>query len=99
MEESTEHINVAEAKRRFSDLLGRVAYGKEVITITRRGRPMARLVPIDPPLHAPHLADVEGWVEDDDVFLAFVDTLSERRSRHVPRVWRDGEDVDRADEP
>lgn len=39
-------LNVAEAKKRFSDLLGRVAYGGETILITRRGKPMAKLVPL-----------------------------------------------------
>ena len=39
-----ESVNVAEAKRRLSDLLGRVAYSGESVLITRRGRPMARLV-------------------------------------------------------
>jgi prevent-host-death family protein len=38
-------LNVAEAKKQFSDLLGRVAYGGETILITRRGKPMAKLVP------------------------------------------------------
>ena len=33
----TTTINVADAKRHFADLLGRVAYGRETITITRRG--------------------------------------------------------------
>jgi prevent-host-death family protein len=40
-------LNVAEAKKQFSDLLGRVAYGGETILITRRGKPMAKLVPPD----------------------------------------------------
>jgi len=40
-------VNVAEAKQRLSDLLGRVAYGRETVLITRRVRPMARLVPPD----------------------------------------------------
>ena len=39
-------LNVAEAKKRFSDLLGRVAFGGETILITRRGKPMAKLVPL-----------------------------------------------------
>ncbi len=39
-------LNVAEAKKRFSDLLGRVAQGGETILITRRGKPMAKLVPV-----------------------------------------------------
>lgn len=38
-------LNVTEAKKQFSDLLGRVAYGGETIVITRRGKPMAKLVP------------------------------------------------------
>jgi prevent-host-death family protein len=40
-------LNVADAKKQFSDLLGRVAYGGETILITRRGKPMAKLVPAD----------------------------------------------------
>lgn len=40
-------LNVAEAKKHFSDLLGRVAYGGEIILITRRGKPMAKLVPAE----------------------------------------------------
>ncbi len=39
-------LNVAEAKKRFSDLLGRVAFGGETFLITRRGKPMAKLVPL-----------------------------------------------------
>ena len=40
-------ISVAEAKKNFSELLGKVAYGKERITITKKGRPMACLVPAE----------------------------------------------------
>ncbi len=39
-------LNVAEAKKRLSDLLGRVAETGETILITRRGKPMAKLVPV-----------------------------------------------------
>lgn len=39
-------IGAYEAKTRFSALLDRVAQG-EIVTVTRRGRPIARLVPID----------------------------------------------------
>ena len=59
---TTVTVNVADAKRHFSDLLGRVAYGGETITITRRGKPMARLVPVDADATAPHVADVQGWL-------------------------------------
>jgi len=71
----TTSINVAEAKRHLADILGRVAYGGETITITRRGKPMAKLVPVDTEGTAPHVADVQGWLDDDDGFFAVMDTL------------------------
>lgn len=40
-------INVAEARRRFSDLLKRVAYGGETIVIGSRGKPEAALISAD----------------------------------------------------
>jgi prevent-host-death family protein len=39
-------VGAFDAKTRLSELLGRVERG-EVVTITRRGRPIARLVPIE----------------------------------------------------
>src|SRR6266487_903204 len=81
-------INVAEAKRHLADLLGRVAYGGETITITRRGKPMARLVPIDMEATAPHVADIQGWLEDDDAFFATMDAIVADRETHLPRTLR-----------
>ncbi len=40
-------IGTAEARTNLAELLARVAYGKERITIERRGRPLAALVPIE----------------------------------------------------
>jgi len=40
-------VSVAAAKTHLSELLGRVAYGGETVVITRRGRPMAKLVPAE----------------------------------------------------
>ncbi len=40
-------VNVHEAKTHFSALLDRVLRGEEII-IARAGRPVARLVPIEP---------------------------------------------------
>ena len=82
------NINVAEAKRHFADLLGRVAYGRETITITRHGKPMARLVPIDAGAAAPHIADAQGWLEDDDAFFNTIDSIVANRETHHPRVLR-----------
>src|SRR5215471_2712143 len=84
----TSTINVADAKRHFADLLGRVAYGGETITITRRGKPMARLVPVDVDTAAPHVADVQGWLEDDDPLFTTIDTIVADRETHPPRALR-----------
>lgn len=78
-------LNVAEAKKQFSDLLGRVAYGGETIVITRRGRPLAQLGPLRE-VEARHLADVQGWLDDDDPFLSEVNRIVAARTTHVPRV-------------
>ena len=87
---TAESVNVAEAKKRLSDLLGRVAYGGETVLITRRGRPMARLVPPETPEAGEGLADVRGWLEDADPFFGRVDKAVAARSRHRPRAYPRG---------
>ena len=79
-------VNVAEAKRHFSELLGRVAYGKETITITRRGKPMAKLIPVGVDEDMPHMADIQGWLDDDDEFFTTIDTIVAQRETHTARV-------------
>ncbi len=79
-----ETVNVAEAKKHFSELLGQVAYGKKHILITKRGKPMARLVPADEV--ALHLNNAHGWLEDDDPFFDAIDRIVQDRSMHVPRI-------------
>ncbi|MEK6371067.1 MAG: type II toxin-antitoxin system Phd/YefM family antitoxin [Acidobacteriota bacterium] len=83
-----EAINVAEAKKRLSTLLGRVAFGKETILIMRRGRPMARLVPPDDESIEPGLGTVRGWLSDDDPFLEAVEEIVTARVTHRPRALR-----------
>ena len=83
-----ETINVAEAKKHLSTLLGRVAFGKETILIMRRGRPMARLIPPDDDLVQPGLGSVTGWLADGDPFLSAVDEIVTARARHHPRALR-----------
>jgi len=83
-----ETINVADAKKQFSTLLGRVAFGKETILIMRRGRPMARLIPADDQSEESGLATVQGWLSDDDPFLKAVDEIVTARVKHRPRVLR-----------
>lgn len=81
-------VSVAEAKRRFSDLIGRVAYGKERVIITRRGRPMVVLVPSEQEREEPHLADAHGWLENDDPFFDTMTQIVEGRLAHRPRRLR-----------
>ena len=84
---SEETVNVAEAKKHFSELLGRVAFGKKHILITKRGKPMARLVPADQ-THM-HLSDAKGWLEDDDPFFDAIDRIIQDRSKHAPRILKE----------
>jgi prevent-host-death family protein len=80
--------NVVDAKRHFAALLGRVAYGGETITITRRGKPIARLVPVDANAAVPHIADAQGWLKDDDPFFTTIETIRADREAHHPRALR-----------
>jgi prevent-host-death family protein len=43
----TRAISVAEAKRRFSEILARTAYAGERFLIARRGKPLAALVALE----------------------------------------------------
>ena len=79
-------ISVAEAKKHFSELLGKVAYGKEQILITKRGQPMARLVPAD---HTErHLGDVKGWLDEKDPFFDAIDRIIKERKSHSSRILK-----------
>ena len=89
MKTPAESVNVAEAKRRLSDLLGRVAYGGETVVITRRGRPMAKLVPHGLAGRDESLAAVRGWLADDDPFFERIESIVAARARHRPRVFRE----------
>lgn len=79
-------LNVAEAKKRFSELLGRVTYAGEAVLITRRGKPMAKLVPVAdaPPRHFEWPS--KGWLDDDDPFFEIVADVVAQRARHRPRA-------------
>jgi prevent-host-death family protein len=50
-------VGVRELKARLSEHLARVKAG-EAITVTDRGRPIARLVPVEPPAIPPRLAEL-----------------------------------------
>ena len=83
-----ETVNVAEAKKKFSELLGRVAFGKKHILITKRGKPMARLAPADE-INL-HLSNARGWPEDDDPFFAAHRSNYTRSSQTSAKDYRRG---------
>lgn len=87
-----ESISVADAKRRFSELLDRVGRGERIV-VTRRGKPAVALVPPEgeaiadrpPPLGllaiAGALSDVEGF---DETMREVVATRRLARDRPAP---------------
>lgn len=77
-------VSVAEAKRSLSDLLGRVAFAGQSVLILKRGRPMARLVPVTPASRR-SLAQVKGWLADSDPFFEAVDQIVAKRHSRRPR--------------
>jgi prevent-host-death family protein len=61
-----EPVNVHEAKTHLSRLLDRVAAGEEIV-IARAGKPVARLVPYEPPKfeRKPDVLRGQIWIADD----------------------------------
>lgn len=76
--------SVAEAKARLSELIGEVTHAGQSVVITKRGRPVAKLVPVDAPLR-PHPAQLKGWLDDDDPFFESLDNIIAERAEHKPR--------------
>ena len=85
---TTKEVSVAEAKKHLSDLLGRVAYRGERITISKRGRPMAVLVPADEVHGQKGMKGIRGWLESSDPFFEVIDQLVSDRQKHFPRVFK-----------
>jgi prevent-host-death family protein len=57
----TIHVNIHEAKTHLSELLQRVMSGEEVI-IAKAGKPVARLLPFQPPPESRHPGHDAGQV-------------------------------------
>lgn len=89
------HISVAEAKRRFADVLGTVRYQGERYVVERNGTPMAALVPLgDLPESAEEgrsgfLALVGAFEDAPEYAESLADVVRTRgtqRSRPAPRL-------------
>ena len=88
---TTNDVGVAEAKRRLSELMGRVLYRGERFVIKRRGKPMAALVPASdldrlPPDHERKglLAALGAWGDDEEID-AFVEGIYRQRELATDR--------------
>jgi prevent-host-death family protein len=79
-----EHVSVAEAKKSFSDLLGKVAYGHKKIVITKRGRPIALLSPVEE--GEEKTFQFKGWLDEGDPFFETVDRILQERAELRPRM-------------
>lgn len=89
---SNMEYSVAEAKKHFSELLSRVAYGRERITIAKRGKPLAMLVPPAAEPGLDHPGKVEGWLENSDSFFKIVNQIVKNRRKHFPRILKSRKD-------
>ena len=81
-------FSVAEAKKHFSEILSRVAYGHEHILILKRGKPLAVLVPPQEASQEDHLSQVQGWLEKDDPFFKTMGRIVRNRKKHVPGILK-----------
>jgi len=80
--------SVAEAKKHFSELLSRVAFRGERITIAKRGKPLAMLVPPAAEPGPDHPGKMRGWLENNDPFFEIVDQIVKNRQKHLPRILK-----------
>ena len=60
-------ISAADARKKFANIINRVAYGKESFVLTRRGEPLAAIVSMD---DLKLLQEIEEQMDIDDAWKA-----------------------------
>ena len=60
-------ISAADARKKFANIINRVAYGKESFVLTRRGVPLAAIVSMDDLML---LQEIEEQMDIDDAWKA-----------------------------
>jgi prevent-host-death family protein len=73
-------VTTAEARKQFAELVNRAAYGKERVRLTRRGRTLAVLVPVEDAEALEALEDARDAAAARKVLRA----IRERREKLVP---------------
>jgi prevent-host-death family protein len=71
-------VTTAAARKNFSDLINRVAYGKDRVVLTRRNKPLAAVVPIE------DIALIEEIEDREDLKAARAAIRDIRRNGTVP---------------
>ncbi len=84
------HMSVAEVKRHFADVVGRVAHGGERIIVERRGHPVVAIVAVEEAREARHpgqrLAAAIGCGDrHGEGFRELMAGVVARRGRRPPR--------------
>jgi len=56
------NLSTVEARNQFADLINRVAYGKERVILTRRGKALVAVVPLED-IQQPNATETKAIVE------------------------------------
>jgi len=78
----TTSISTADARKKFADIVNKVAYGKESIVLTRRGQEIAALVSIE---ELELLQQIEDYIDIEDAKKALAEP-----GKNIPahEVWK-----------
>jgi len=72
------NVSTAEARNQFSDVLNRAAYGHEHVILTRRGKEIAAIIPIEHfQLFEQLLEDMEDKIDLEDALKVLADDSDE----------------------
>jgi len=81
---SERRLNLAEAKKYFSEVIGGVVHAGKTVVIMKRGRPVAKIIPINPSGNG--LVDSKGWLDSGDAFFDSIEKIVNDRGSHFPRI-------------
>ena len=75
---TNEAVTTAAARKNFSDLINRVAYGKDRVVLTRRNKPLAAVVPFE------DIALIEEIEDREDLKAARTAIREAKRKGTIP---------------
>jgi len=72
------HVSVSDARQDFAELVNRAAYRGERVLVSRRGRPIAAIVPIE------DVEFLERYEDQMDLNLAMEALADPQNAAHIP---------------